>query len=157
MDEKGGIGWKNRLPWRLSNDLRQFKAITMGHHLIMGRKTYQSVGRPLPGRRTIIITRDPAFVAEGCDVVNSLETALDLASRREEEEAFVTGGGEIFEQALPVAGRIYLTRVHTQVQADIFFPPFNPQAWNEIVVTCQRADENNQYPFTISILERKPT
>ena len=118
LDEAGGIGKDGGLPWRLSADLRRFKALTMGHHLIVGRKTYVSIGRPLPGRTLIVLTRDPTFAAPGCLLAASLEQALALAGRRGESEAFIGGGGEIFAQAMPLAGRLYLTHVHTLAACD---------------------------------------
>ncbi len=107
MDEIGGIGKDNGLPWHLSSDLKRFKQLTMGHHLIMGRKTYETIGKPLPGRITIVITRNLQYQAEGCLVAPSLEKALDLARGNGETETFIAGGGEIFAIALPLADRIY--------------------------------------------------
>ena len=154
MDENRGIGVDNRLPWHLSADLKRFKALTMGHHLVMGRKTYESIGKPLPGRTSIIITRNPDYVVEGCIVVHSLEEALQTARERGEEEAFITGGGEIFNQALSLADRIYLTRVHAETNAQVYFPAFNEDAWIEKESTSHPADEKNDYPFTMKVLVR---
>jgi dihydrofolate reductase len=155
MDEMGGIGKDNRLPWHLSSDLKRFKQVTLGHHLIMGRKTYETIGRPLPGRTTIVITHNPQFQAEGCLIVPSLEEALDLARENGETEAFIAGGGEIFTLALPLADRIYLTRVHARVKADVFFPPFSPEGWRQIESIEHLADEKNDYPSTFIILVKK--
>lgn len=152
MDEKGGIGKDNRLPWHLSDDLKRFKTITMGHHIIMGRKTYESIGKPLPGRTNIVITRNPDYEAEGCIVVHSLEGALDIARGRGEDEAFITGGREIFAQALESANRIYLTRVHAEVPADVYFPDFDKGEWFEVDSHYHPADEVNDYPFTTKLL-----
>jgi dihydrofolate reductase len=154
MDEKGGIGKDNRLPWHLSSDLRRFKQLTLGHHLIMGRKTYETIGKPLPGRATIVITRNVQFNPAGCQVTNSLEKALVLAQRNGETEAFIAGGGEIFIIALPLADRIYLTQLHTVVEANIFFPLLSYRDWNEIESIEQQADEKNDYPYTFKVLER---
>jgi len=129
MDERGGIGLNNRVPWHIPADLKRFKALTMGHHLIVGRKTYESIGRALPGRTMIIITRSKDYRAEGCWVVSSLQQALRLAEERGETEAFIGGGGMIYAQALPQAERIYLTRVHTEVEADVYFPNWEPAGW----------------------------
>lgn len=155
MDEKGGIGKTGALPWRLPADLRRFKQLTMGHHLIMGRKTYQSIGRPLPGRTMIVVTRNREYQPEGCLVLGSFEAALDLARERGETEVFVIGGSEIFAQALPIADRLYLTRVHAAVQTDVSFPPFNEEAWVEKGRQLHPADEHNPYASTFRILERR--
>jgi dihydrofolate reductase len=154
MDERRGIGVDNRLPWRLSADLQRFKALTMGHHLIMGRRTYESIGRPLPGRTTVVLTRNPAFRPEGCLVAGSLEAALALAEGRGETEAFVVGGSAVFAAALPLAQRIYLTQVHALTPADVFFPAFDRSAWVEREMVYQPADEKNEYAFTFRLLER---
>lgn len=163
MEEIGGIGRENRVPWHLSTDLRQFKKLTLGHHLIMGRKTYESIGRPLPGRITIVVTRNPDYSVSNCPassqveclIVHSLEAALQLAAEKGEEEAFIIGGGEIFAQSLAIADRIYLTQVHTQGKMDVFFPPFDEQAWVVQESFYQPADEKNEFPFTFKLLIKK--
>ena len=155
MDEGRGIGKEGKIPWRLSADLRRFKALTMGHHILMGRKTYESIGRPLPGRTSIVITRNPDYQAEGCLVALSLEEALRLAEAGDEDEAFVIGGGEIFALALPLANRIYLTRVHTRKECDVFFPTIDLSEWTELERVEQSVNEKNQFPFTYLALERK--
>jgi dihydrofolate reductase len=155
MDEERGIGKDNRTPWHLSADLKRFKQLTMGHHILMGRKTFESIGRPLPGRSTIIITRQPEYQAEGCLVAHSLDQALSIARDRGESELFVIGGGEIYTQALPVADRIYLTEVQTRVQADVYFPDFDPAGWDEINHVIHCLEDNNEYAFTYRVLERK--
>ena len=132
MDERGGIGLRNRVPWHLPTDLKRFKALTMGHHLIVGRKTYESIGRALPGRTMIIVTRSKDYRAEACWVVSSLPEALRLAEERGETEAFIGGGGSIYAQALPVADRIYLTRVHVVVEADVVFPVWEEDGWRVV-------------------------
>jgi len=155
MDENGGIGIENRLPWRLSSDLRRFKRLTMGHCLIMGRKTHQSIGRPLPGRTNIVVSRNPNYRAEGCLIVGSLEQALELARDHGESEAFVIGGGEIFEQALPIANRIYLTRVHARVKATVFFPALDPEDWEIITTETVASGPQDEYPTTFQVWQRK--
>jgi dihydrofolate reductase len=155
MDERRGIGNANRLPWRQSADLRRFKALTMGHHLIMGRKTYESISRPLPGRTSIVVTRNPAYRAEGCLVAHSLEEALELARSRGETEAFVIGGSQIFSQAVGIAGRIYLTRVHTAGEADVFFPEFHEEDWEAVETSHHPADEKNEHPSTFMLLRKE--
>ena len=155
MDEKRGIGVEGRLPWHLPADLKRFKSLTMGHHLIMGRKTFESIGRPLPGRTTIIVTRDQGFQPEGCLVAHSLETALEFARLDLEDEVFVIGGAEIFVQAIESADRIYLTQVHTSLPADVYFPEYAAEDWQETNSEDHPADEKNHYPFTFKILVRK--
>jgi dihydrofolate reductase len=155
MDEKGGIGVHNRLPWHLSEDLKRFKSLTMGHHLIMGRKTFESIGQLLPGRDFIVLSRQEKIVCEGCHVVSSLDEALQLAKDRGEREVFIAGGGQVYAQALPLADRIYLTCVHTVESADTFFPKFDRLVWIEKFSTYQDADHNNAFAVTFKLLVRK--
>jgi dihydrofolate reductase len=129
MDERGGIGLNNQVPWHIPADLKRFKALTMGHHLIVGRKTFASIGKALPGRTMIIVSHSKDYRAEGCLIVPSLPRALHLAEERGETEAFIGGGGSIYAQALPVADRIYLTRVHVEVDADVYFPAWDEKEW----------------------------
>lgn len=154
VDEEWGIGKENRLPWRLSADLKTFKNLTLGHHLIMGRKTYETIGRPLPGRVSLVVSRNLQYPAPGCLVVGSLEQALQLARQANETEAFVIGGGELYRQAIDLTDRIYLTRVHTRCAADVFFPKIELQDWVEKESAFHAADEKNQYAFTFAVLER---
>lgn len=155
MDEKRGIGKAGKLPWRLSADLRRFRELTMGHHLIVGRKTFESIGKPLPGRPMIVVTRDSTFKPEGCYVAGSVENALSRAAAHGETEAFVIGGAEIYAQTLDVANRLYLTQVHAEVDADTFFPELNHEEWTAAQKSFQPADDKNQYPSTFQLLERK--
>ena len=156
-DEEWGIGKDGRVPWHLSADLRRFKALTMGHHLILGRKTWESIGRPLAGRVIVIVTRSRRYQPENCPVcavVHSLEAALELARQAGDEEAFIGGGGEIYAQALRLADRIYLTRVHTTAGCDVFFPPFDLEAWVEVEREELDADERNEHGFIYQVLEK---
>jgi dihydrofolate reductase len=156
MDEDCGIGRDNRIPWHLSADLRRFRQITMGHCIIMGRKTYESIGRSLPGRISIVITRNYNYLTpEGILCVNSLENALQSAQKLGETEAFIIGGGEIFRQSLPLADQIYLTRVHTHAQADVFFNQINPDEWLVSEEKFLPADDKNQFDSTFALLKRK--
>jgi dihydrofolate reductase len=155
MDERRGIGKDNLLPWRLSSDLKRFRALTMGHHIVVGRKTFESIGKPLPGRHMIIVSRNRDYTAAGCFVAGSLDEALALARERGEVEAFVCGGAQLYGQALGAAGRIYLTVVHAVVEADTFFPEWDPDEWIEKQSSHHPADEKNQYPSTFKILERR--
>jgi dihydrofolate reductase len=151
MDRKCGIGVDNKLPWRLSADLKRFRELTMGHHIIVGRKTFESIGRPLPGRRMIVVTRDRNYKAEGCDLAHSVEDATRLARERGESEVFICGGAEIYAQSIGIVGRMYLTFVGAEVAADTFFPEFDEQKWDELESVYQPADEKNQYPFTFKL------
>jgi dihydrofolate reductase len=160
MDEFRGIGVDNRLPWHLPADLKRFKSLTMGHHLIMGRKTFETIGKPLPGRKSIVVTHDRNYTASGCPedtchVVHSLEEALDIAESMGESEVFVIGGGEIFDQALRYADRLYLTLVHTKANTNVFFPEIDESAWVEIHSSYQPADQNNPFAFTFRDLVRE--
>ena len=149
------IGRANGLPWHLPTDLKHFKALTLGHHYIAGRRTYQSVGRPLPGRTNIVITRQSDFSAEGVQVVHTLEEALRVASAAGESEAFVGGGGEIFTQALHRADRMYLTRVHADLEGDTFFPDFDDVSeWRLTDAEHFDADDKNEYPFSFLTYDR---
>lgn len=155
MDKARGIGKSGTIPWRLSSDLKRFRELTMGHHIIVGRKTFESIGKALPGRNMIIVTRDEGLRPDGCFIARSVEAAIALARERGETEVFVCGGAEIYAQALGAANRFYLTQVHAQVDADTFFPEFDASAWRETERTFQQADDKNQYAFTFKILERK--
>jgi dihydrofolate reductase len=155
MDRRRGIGVDNKLPWRLSADLKRFRELTMGHHVIVGRKTFESIGRPLPGRRMIVVTRDRNYKAEGCDLAHSVEDATRMARERGESEVFICGGAEIYAQSIEVADRMYLTFVDAEVEADTFFPQFDESEWVERESFYQPADEMNQYPFTFRELVRR--
>src|SRR5262245_34437456 len=152
MDRKRGIGVDNKLPWRLSADLKRFRELTMGHHIIVGRRTFESIGRPLPGRSMIIVTRDGNYKTEGCDVVHSIEDAINLARERGESEVFICGGPEIYARSIGIADRMYLTFVDAEVAADTFFPEFDERDWSERESFYQPADEKNQYAFEFKLM-----
>ena len=154
VDQKGGIGRDNRLPWHLSDDLKHFRRLTMGHHVLMGRKTYQSSEGKMPGRKLIVLSRDLAFQRADAQVAGSLEAGTQLAEDAGEQELFVIGGAEVFKQALPLAERLYLTRVHADAGADVFFPPLDMDEWQIKEQTEFSAGPKNDYPFTIFFLER---
>ncbi len=154
MDENNGIGFENSLPWRLSSNLQRFKALTMGHHLIMGRVTFESIGRILPGRVMIVISRNFEYKPEGCLIARSLPEALQFADDEGDNEVFVIGGAQIFAEALPIATRIYLTRVHAEVVADVHFPDLDEDEWVIKRADFHPPDENNQYAYTFKYLER---
>ena len=148
----GVIGRDNQLPWRLPDDLRYFKQVTQGHAVIMGRRTWQSIGKALPGRRNIVVTRDRAFEAPGCVVAHSLAEAWKAAEGA--EEACVIGGTSLFEETLPSADVIHLTEVEADVEGDTYFPPFDRGQWRETEIARHPADARNEYPFRIVRLER---
>ena len=146
------IGVQGELPWRLSDDLKRFKAVTMGKPIVMGRKTWESIGRALPGRQNIVITRQPDFVAEGCDVVSSVDSAIAAAG--DADEIMVIGGSQIYDMALPQAGRLYLTRVHAEVEGDTFFPAVDESEWQLVSNELHAADERNEFDFSLRVYER---
>jgi dihydrofolate reductase len=154
MDERSGIGLHNRLPWHLSVDLKRFKELTMGHHILMGRRTYEAIGRSLGGRTMLVLTHNRDFKAKDILIADSLQTALDLVARRGEGEAFIIGGSQVFAQALPLTDRIYLTRVHACVEADVFFPTFDEHDWRQTCLSTHPADEKNDYPCSFLILDK---
>jgi dihydrofolate reductase len=127
------IGLAGRLLWHLREDLQHFKTLTMGHHILMGRKTYQSIGRPLPGRHTIVLTRDPSFLAEGCRVERDFLAAIDFARKQGESELFIVGGGEIYQMALPSTERIHLSLIEYSGPADTYFPIFEQSGTWQLV------------------------
>lgn len=146
------IGQHNTLPWRLPADMRHFRRVTMGKPVLMGRRTFESLGKPLAGRANIVITRDTSYTAPDCQVVHSVAEALAAADGS--DEIMVLGGADIFAQFLPHAARLYLTYVHGDFDGDAFFPPFDPEAWVESGRTEQAADTENPYACSFLTLER---
>jgi dihydrofolate reductase len=151
--ENGVIGKSNQLLWKLPAELKFFKETTTGHSIIMGRKTFESIGRPLPNRRNIVVTRQTDFAPEGIEMAHSLEEALGMVPV--EEEAFVIGGAELYKQALPLVQRVYFTRVHNSFEGDVSFPELGPE-WHEISRKEGIVDEKNVYPHTFLVLEKTP-
>jgi dihydrofolate reductase len=151
MAENGVIGHRGRLPWHLSTDLRRFKRLTMGHHLLMGRKTFESLGRLLPGRTSVIMTRQPDLQIPGALVAADLDSALELC--RADDQVFVIGGGQIYSLALPYADRLYLTLVHGQFLGDTYFQ-FDESHWQLVEETRFQASERDSHDHTFRILER---
>jgi|SRR5690554_1699611 len=151
MDENGLIGRDNDLPWRLSADLQYFRRITMGKPLVMGRYTHESIGRPLPGRQNIVVSSLQDYRAEGCDVVQSVDEALRVAGK--EDEIMVIGGSSLFEQLFDRADRIYLTRVHAELEGDTWFPDWDKTQWRQISRESHPADEKNQYAYSFEVYE----
>lgn len=158
MTENGVIGRNNAMPWRLSGDLKRFRALTLGKPVIMGRKTWDSLGRPLAGRLNIVVTRDTAFEAEGAVAVHTLaqarQLAADAAQKGGLDEIFVIGGSEIFRQVLPYADKMYLTEILTHLEGDSYFPPFVPDDWQAVFSEMLPAGEKDEYPTRFVVYER---
>jgi len=155
MDRRGVIGANGKLPWHLPADLKHFKAVTMGKPIVMGRKTHESIGRVLPGRENIVLTRDPGYVAPGCTVLHSIDAVL--AHCGVAEEVMIMGGAELYSQFLPLAGRVYLTQVHADVEGDTYFPQWDRlrgDRWREISRLDFSADGGSPIPYSFSVLER---
>jgi dihydrofolate reductase len=147
------IGRDGGLPWHLPDDLRQFKRLTTGKPVIMGRRTFESIGKPLPDRRNIVMTRDPDFAADGCDIVSSLSEALDLVD--ESEEAMIIGGGLVYHDFMPLADRIYMTRVQADVAGDTHFPDIDEAEWRLVSSEHHAADDEHRYAFDVLVFERR--
>lgn len=153
MAENRVIGRDNALPWHLPEDLKRFKRLTMGHAVIMGRRNYESIGHPLPGRKNIVVTHRKGYQAPGCVVVHSLDEALLAAG--DDPEVFVIGGAELYAQWLPRAQRLYLTLVHAVVPGDTYFPEFDWSEWQEIAREWHAADSRHAYAYSFVVLDRK--
>lgn len=149
------IGYNNQLLWHIKEDLQRFKSLTLGHHIILGRKTYESIGRPLPGRTNVVITRDKNYQADGCIVVNSLEDALKIA--HQDSEVFIVGGGDIYRQTLHLVNKIYLTRIHSNFSGDTFFPELDLKEWVAESITKGKPinDDGLAYTFINLVREKK--
>ncbi len=148
------IGKDNQLIWHLPADLKHFKQLTMGHPILMGRKTYESIGKPLPGRTSIIITRQSDFEADGCIVVHSVQEAIERA-KQIDEEVYIIGGAEIYRQALPFTDNIALTKIHHNFNGDTFFPELSEDDWEVTSKEEHEPDEKNKYKYTFLTLKRK--
>ncbi len=157
--ENDVIGANGGMPWRLKSDLAHFRALTMGKPIVMGRKTWQSLGRPLPGRTSIVVTRDVHFIAPGALVVPSFEVALDAARKDAEargtDEIMVIGGSDIFRAAMPLADRLEITHVHAVPEGDVKFPPIDPKIWREVSRRDHPAGPGDSASFTVSAYARR--
>ncbi|WP_368194902.1 type 3 dihydrofolate reductase [Aeromonas sp. R2-2] len=149
------IGKDNQMPWHLPADLAHFKRVTLGKPVLMGRKTFESIGRPLPGRRNLVISRNPNYQAEGIEVVGSVEAALALLAGSSVEELMVIGGGHLYGQLLPRADRLYLTRIDLAVEGDTRFPAFDDGQWQRIECESHPADEKNPHPYSFETWQRR--
>ncbi|MEP7169439.1 MAG: dihydrofolate reductase [Bacteroidota bacterium] len=146
------IGKNNQLIWHLPADLKRFKQLTMGHAMIMGRKTFESIGRALPGRTTIIVTRQKDFKKENCLIANSLESAIELC--KNDSEIFIIGGAQIFEKAIPLTNKIYLTQIHMTFDGDVFFPELEKEKWKITFQENHKTDEKNLYDYSFINYEK---
>ncbi|UQD52459.1 dihydrofolate reductase [Bacillus methanolicus] len=154
MDENRVIGKDNKLPWHLPEDLKFFKRVTMGHPIVMGRKTHDSIGRNLPGRENIVITRKKDFQCDGCTILYSIQELINYAAKKN-EEVFVIGGAEIFKEILPFADKLYCTLIHNSFEGDTFFPELNMEEWQLVSQEKGIKDEKNPYDFEFLIFNRK--
>ena len=155
IDENNAIGKGNQLPWHLPEDLKFFKRTTLGKPVLMGRKSYESLGKPLPGRLNIVISKQDLQLPEGVLLYNDLQTAIERLQQEPADEGFIIGGGQIFTQAMGLADKMYLTRVHTVIEgADAFFPEIDHTHWKMIHEQAHRADEKHKYDFTFQQYER---
>lgn len=152
MDKKHVMGYQNKLPWHLPADLQHFKNLTLGKPIVMGRKTFESIGKPLPGRQNIILTHNHNFQAPGCTLVSSLESALAEASST--QEIMIIGGGELFRSTLPLSNRMYLTIIDHEFKGDTYFPEWNNEEWVTTSSEQHPADEKNPYAYEFLTLER---
>ena len=153
-DLDGYIGENGTMPWHLPADLKYFRQLTWGSPIIMGRCTHESIGRPLPGRRNIVLSRRPDYRAEGCDIVDSFAAAMETARADNPKQIFVTGGRIVYEQAIPLTERIYMTRVQARQTGKLRFPPLEPGQWREEIVEKHPADARNPYDLIFTVLER---
>lgn len=154
VGENFAIGKNNQLLWHMPADLKFFKHTTSGHTVIMGRKTFDSVGKPLPNRRNIIITRDTQLKIDGVEVVNSLEAAIEL-TKEKTKAVFIVGGAQIYREALPITDTLYLTTIHHIFDADTFFPEIDRNDWEVVSSEPHKADEKNKYDYTFEVLKRR--
>lgn len=151
--ENGALGKDNQLIWHLPADLKRFKKVTLGHHIIMGRKTFESLGKPLPNRTTIIITRNKNYTQKNCIIVNSLNDAIEAA--KEDPNPYILGGAEIYKQAMKIANKLDLTLVHHNFEADAFFPEIDLNIWQETSREDFKSDETNKYDYSFITYLRK--
>jgi dihydrofolate reductase len=152
MSENNVIGNQNKLPWHLPADLRYFKKITLGKPIIMGRKTFATIGRPLPGRQNIIVSRDENFKVESCEVVHTIAAALQSAEPA--SEVFIIGGGELYKQTLSSVDNLYVTLVHDTIDGDTFFPFIDPLIWHEVSRIKQMRDEKNNFDYSFILYKK---
>lgn len=151
MNDQRIIGLNNQIPWYLPADLKFFKKTTTGHHVLMGRKCYESIGKPLPNRTNIIITRDPYYIVSGCLIAHSVEEGIFLAKQNQEKELFIIGGGEVYNQSIPYWNKLYLTLVDYHGAGDTYFPEIEWENWNQIFLEEHPADAHNKMSYRFKI------
>lgn len=154
MSKNRVIGSNNGIPWYLQEDFRFFKRTTLNHPIIMGRKTFESIGKPLPKRTNMVVTKNPFYISSGIVILHSLEAALEMANNHGEEEVFIIGGGTIYQQSLPFLDSIYLTEVQTELAGDTFFPELNFNNWKVSEILSHKKDSKNDFDFIIKRYER---
>lgn len=155
MDKNNVIGFNNEMPWHLPNDLRFFKEKTTGHTIVMGRKTFESIGRVLPNRKSVVLTKSEVNLPEEVEVIQDIQTVVDMANETPDEELFVIGGGNIFKQILPYADRLYVTVIEEAFQGDVFFPEISATDWKEVSKVKGKKDEKNPYDYYFIQYDRK--
>jgi len=148
------IGKDNDMPWHLSEDLKYFKRTTLGHHILMGRTNFNAIGRPLPKRTNVIVTRDPFFMVSNCLVVHSIEEGIQVAKDNGETELFIIGGGSIYEQTISICNKLYLTEIDLEIEGDVFFPEIDFSEWKLISEEPHLKDEKNPYNYNFKVYER---
>jgi dihydrofolate reductase len=156
-DEKNGIGFQNKLPWHLPADLKYFKKLTLDHHVLMGRKTYESIGKPLVERVNLVLTSDERYTAPGVVTINSLREGINVAKEANESELFVIGGATVFRESMPLSNLLYLTRIHERFPADTFLPFEISPDWKLVSSESHPADEKNKWPYTFEVYELTPS
>lgn len=154
-DQKQGIGIKNSLPWKLSDDLKNFKKLTENNYIVMGRKTFESIGRALPNRKNIILTHQKDYTQDKCAIVHDIEHILNLAKDKPHYEIFIIGGAEIYSVFLPFVDRLYITKVHASKEADAFFPQWQEEKFKRIGQRSYHKDQNNECDFDFEVWERR--
>ncbi|MBY0599192.1 dihydrofolate reductase [Bacillus bingmayongensis] len=152
VGENNVIGKDNDLPWRLPNDWAYLRRVTMGHSIILGRKNYESIGKPLEGRKNIVLTTNQNYIAEGCHIAYSIEDAL---SKCEGQEVFILGGEEIYQQFLPYTHKLYMTKIHAPFEGDRFFPNIDLSLWQEILIEKGIQDDKNPYEYYFHVYEKR--
>ena len=154
VSDNNVIGKTNSLPWYLPADLKHFKDVTMGHIIIMGQKTHESIGRALPGRTNIVLTFDNDFKAEGCIITTSIEEALRVASAKNEDEVFIIGGASVYKQFMEIADKLYITRIHYKFDGDVYFPKIDEKKWKIVSIDKHKKDSKNAYDYTFKVYQK---
>ena len=154
VDENNLIGKRDSLPWYLPADLMHFKETTMGHHVLFGQTTHESIGRPLPGRTNIILSNDPEFKSEGCIVVNTPKEAIEFVKEKGENELFICGGAMVYKTFLPLSDKVYMTKIHHKFEGDIYFPKIDMKKWKLISKESHKQDEKNPHSYDFLILKK---